>query len=433
MLAKVELRNFKLHAHTSIEATPITIFIGPNNSGKSSIFQALLSLRQAAAKSSPELLHPIVRQQSSEGQPFLFSEQEIINVGEFGDIVRRGENEIRIGVEGALPEKTISDRSISIKVKFDLEIRKNRLAQHGGRVSCQSGKIEWYWTELAGQTPPNIRFPMEGPVLDFLAEPHFALIRNIAITGKPVVAEKQRDTKTLADMLGNSVVHFLNTLHPISPLRGFEEWSYPLPEAPAGNLDRLALADRAVALASIMAYDRSMEQRLSDWLEELLQIRIEFRLVPGRRVAVRCFSSNARESDTLFANEGTGANQIPFILVPIGLTPPGESILLSEPEAHLHPKAQASLVSLILRIAEKERRQFFVETHSEHVLHSFLLAIAKGQLSRADLSIFYFENQNGTAKVRRLEVDERGRVDGGLPGFFEHSLAELSELLDSLK
>ena len=195
----------------------------------------------------------------------------------------------------------------------------------------------------------------------------------------------------------------------------------------------MVLSDRAVALASIMAYDRSMEQRLSDWLEELLQIRIEFRLVPGRRVAVRCFPSTSRGTETLFANEGTGANQIPFILVPVGLTPPGESILLSEPEAHLHPKAQASLVSLILRIAEKEGRQFFVETHSEHILHSFLLAVAKGQLARADLGIYYFENRNGTAQVRRLEVDDRGRVDGGLPGFFEHSLTELSELLDSLK
>jgi len=426
MLEKVELRNFKLHAHTSIDAAPITIFIGPNNSGKSSIFQALLSLRQAAAKSSSGLLDPIVRQQSSEGQPFLFSDQEIINVGEFGDIVRQGQSQIRIGLEGALPERILSDRPVSVKLKFSLEVRKNLLIQHGGRINSQLGDFEWSWTGLDSQKSPRTEFLIEGSRVYFEAKPHFALIGNVAIAAESAVAERQ-------DLLGNAVVHFLNSLHPISPLRGFEEWSYPLSERPARNLDRLALADRAVALTSIMAYDRSMEQRLSDWLEELLQIRIEFRLVPGKRVAVRCFPSNSRGSDTLFANEGTGANQIPFILVPIGLTPPGESILLSEPEAHLHPKAQASLVSLILRIAEKERRQFFVETHSEHVLHSFLLAIAKGQLSRADLSIFYFENQNGAAQVRRLEVDDRGCVDGGLPGFFEHSLAELSELLDSLK
>jgi len=426
MLEKVELRNFKLHAHTSIEAAPITIFIGPNNSGKSSIFQALLSLRQAAAKSSSGLLDPIVRQQSSEGQPFLFLEQEIINVGMFGDIVRQGQSQIRIGLEGALPERILSDRPVSVKLKFSLEVRKNLLIQHGGRISSQLGDFEWSWTGLDSQKSPRTEFLIEGSRVYFEAKPHFALIENVAIAVESAVAERQ-------DLLGNAVVHFLNSLHPISPLRGFEEWSYPLSERPARNLDRLALADRAVALTSIMAYDRSMEQRLSDWLEELLQIRIEFRLVPGKRVAVRCFPSNSRGSDTLFANEGTGANQIPFILVPIGLTPPGESILLSEPEAHLHPKAQASLVSLILRIAEKERRQFFVETHSEHILHSFLLAVAKGQLARADLGIFYFENQNGTAQVRRLEVDDRGRVDGGLPGFFEHSLAELSELLDSLK
>ncbi|MCH7977851.1 MAG: AAA family ATPase, partial [Acidobacteria bacterium] len=49
MITSVSLKNFKLHASTKIEAAPITVFIGPNNSGKSSIFQALLSLRQAAS------------------------------------------------------------------------------------------------------------------------------------------------------------------------------------------------------------------------------------------------------------------------------------------------------------------------------------------------------------------------------------------------
>jgi AAA15 family ATPase/GTPase len=41
MLESVALRNFELHADTVPKLKPITLLIGPNNSGKSSLFQAL--------------------------------------------------------------------------------------------------------------------------------------------------------------------------------------------------------------------------------------------------------------------------------------------------------------------------------------------------------------------------------------------------------
>lgn len=47
MLTRILLQNFKGHLETPIEAAPFTIFIGPNNSGKSGVFHALLALRQA--------------------------------------------------------------------------------------------------------------------------------------------------------------------------------------------------------------------------------------------------------------------------------------------------------------------------------------------------------------------------------------------------
>jgi AAA15 family ATPase/GTPase len=46
MLEKIKLQNFKLHKDTTLEIKPITLFIGQNNSGKSSIFQALQLIKQ---------------------------------------------------------------------------------------------------------------------------------------------------------------------------------------------------------------------------------------------------------------------------------------------------------------------------------------------------------------------------------------------------
>jgi predicted ATPase len=107
--------------------------------------------------------------------------------------------------------------------------------------------------------------------------------------------------------------------------------------------------------------------------------------------------------------------------------------MIGEPEAHLHPRAQSELARLFIRIASTERKQLLIETHSEHILNSLLHAVAKGDLSKEALAIYYFESQGGKAEVRRLVVDQNGRVEGGLPGFFDQSLTELTEYLETLK
>jgi hypothetical protein len=164
-----------------------------------------------------------------------------------------------------------------------------------------------------------------------------------------------------------------------------------------------------------------------------LGIRIETKLLPGKRVTIHSSPSGSTVDGSLFSNEGTGANQLPFILVPIGLTPPGETILLSEPEVHLHPRAQVHLTRLLVTLAKKENRQFFIETHSEHVLHGLLNAVATGALKQSDIAIYYFENKAGKAVCTRLRINETGAVEGGLPGFFDQSLGELAEYLEALK
>jgi energy-coupling factor transporter ATP-binding protein EcfA2 len=82
VLKSIRLKNFKLREDTSIEAAPITVFIGPNNSGKSSIFQALLALRQGASRGSDVLVEPANRQATSPDQPYLFPGDGIIDLGE---------------------------------------------------------------------------------------------------------------------------------------------------------------------------------------------------------------------------------------------------------------------------------------------------------------------------------------------------------------
>ncbi len=433
MITQLSLKNFKLHGSTTIEAAPITIFIGPNNSGKSSIFQALLIMREAASAGRVELCVPVRRQETTQNQPYLFAQEQLIDVGEFKDIVRRGQKEMQIGLAGTLnPETQVSKYGDQIDVQFEVYIRNNRPTHHSGHLASPYGRFSWEWAE--GIPTQRQTIAVEGVTFHFQSIGDLRLVVGSRLSFPPGFSPQ--NTSGFAELhafMGTATTLLLESVHPIFPLRGFEEWGYPLLDAPATNLERLALNDRMMALASILAYDPDLLDKLSLWLEDLLGVGIKTKLLPGKRVTIQATHLARNSMDSSFTNEGTGANQLPFILVPIGLTPTKHSVWLCEPEAHLHPKAQSGLVSLLLKIATKEERQFFIETHSEHILHSFLHAVAKGELGKSEIAIYYFENVKGTAEVRRLEVDDKGRIEGGLPGFFEHSLTELSEYLDVLK
>lgn len=453
MLTRVSLKNFKLHADTTIEAAPITVFIGPNNSGKSSIFQALLALRQAATRNSEEFCRTFNRQHFEVEATYFFPADAIIDIGGFDDVKRHGESEVTIKLEGSLPCSKRYGIGDYLGVEFEVGIRKNRLAYHTGGFGEWLPSVErssafdppavlgfgkgirkplWKWVGPSSRQDYSV--DVNSATLGFRPIEWFSLLGRSGVTFRvQLPPEKEAETHELHAYLAEAPVRLLNLLHPVFPLRGFEEWGYPLPGASPENLDRLMLADRATALAAKLKYERDLEERLSDWLEELLGTGIRAELVAGPRVVIRTKRVKEGASDSLFLNEGTGASQLPFILLPIGLTPPNETILLSEPEAHLHPKAQCDLTRLLLRIAKKENKQFFIETHSEHVLHVLLHAVAKGDLAKSDLAIYHFENIQGEAKVQRLQANEQGQVEGGLPGFFDQSLAELTEYLEALK
>src|SRR3990167_72016 len=143
MITRVSLKNFKLHADTTIEAAPITVFIGPNNSGKSSIFQALLSLRQAASMTWATLYHR---------ERHRLSERLILDIGEYEDIVRQGEKEIRISVEGNIPVPRTEVYGREVGISFDVWVRDNLLAYHRGNLTIplpSAGFVSWITHNLS--------------------------------------------------------------------------------------------------------------------------------------------------------------------------------------------------------------------------------------------------------------------------------------------
>ena len=89
MIEKIVVDGFKSLQNTSIEIKPLTVFIGLNSSGKSSILQLLEVLKQTAMQRSSNLVIT----------------GGLVNLGAINDVIskRKGRKEMEIEIKGNRP------------------------------------------------------------------------------------------------------------------------------------------------------------------------------------------------------------------------------------------------------------------------------------------------------------------------------------------
>ena len=126
-------------------------------------------------------------------------------------------------------------------------------------------------------------------------------------------------------------------------------------------------------------------------------------------------------------NVGFGYSYILSIVVTSLVAKAGSIVLIENPEAHLHPKAQSKITHLLTRLAERGV-QVMIETHSEHILNGFRLCALKDDytLSNTDLSIYFFDKDYTT---KPLKVLENGRIEDWPDGFFDQQERDLAEIM----
>ena len=80
---------------------------------------------------------------------------------------------------------------------------------------------------------------------------------------------------------------------------------------------------------------------------------------------------------------GTGVSVVLPILYACITSKEGDTLIIEEPEAHLHPQSQEAIADVLAAYASA-KRQIFVETHSELVVNRFRVLAASGHLSKVD-------------------------------------------------
>ena len=114
-----------------------------------------------------------------------------------------------------------------------------------------------------------------------------------------------------------------------------------------------------------------------------------------------------------------------------------KTILVEEPEVHLHPKLQGDIMDLLLFSAKENGNQLIVETHSENMLLRAQKCIRKGhtelnpnkakvKVKNEDLGINNVFRENNTSSIQKIKIDNQGEFrTHWRDGFFSERLDDL--------
>ena len=127
---------------------------------------------------------------------------------------------------------------------------------------------------------------------------------------------------------------------------------------------------------------------------------------------------------------GVGVSQVLPILVMCLLAKEDTTIIIEQPELHLHPKVQSLLADFFLSMALLGK-QCIIETHSEYFLNRlrFRAAAAKGDRISSLLKIYFAEKKEGSSNFREVEVNKYGAIMDWPEGFFDQSQSEAEQIL----
>ncbi len=413
MLHEITLKNFKLFDETGVAINPgrITVFIGPNGTGKSSVLQALGLIKQGVLAGSGyfKLDGPVV-------------------FADFYDLMHHGPLTAHPSIEvtgpvGMHPPFMPAGGVFSYGFSFDSRgLIDQRFSMTADGNLVLSGEVTRDQGVMPALPDP---FPTSG---DFAVTMHTMMNFDRPLALNMILgqldAARTREMQLKAEQWAESIPRCLRSVYVVPALRGFERPAYLQLENPVDEPDLAmlgSLEQRAQGAVTLLIHDRSVEDKVAGWLARVTGRIASRKGAAQLHVVLETFSADGgdRTKRVKLVHDGFGSNQLVYVFTQMAAAGNSTTICIDEPEIHLHPAAQAHLTEVLVDIAHAEDQQLILTTHSEHILMGLLTAVAKGTLAAEDLKVYYFTREGDAARVERLEVTENGQIKGGLKGFFE--------------
>ncbi|KNZ68660.1 hypothetical protein Tfer_2751 [Thermincola ferriacetica] len=452
------LKNIKGFIDTGkLEIKPITIMIGENSSGKSSIVRFPLVLRQTFldASMAPLLLYG-----------------KSIDYGNFEDVVfghdkkQPIEFEISIDVrdllmivppfyEEKIKNYLCGELIINVTISYSGKaLRVDKFCIYSSdseRPVLSVENIEE--NEQIKITFKDRRYKYEISKKEFGFEKFIPDFRSIRVIGSKIKSKNKKESLdflyALFTALNFYFNSFANKIFYIGPFRKTPERFYRYIENAVNYVGRDG-EFASVILGQNLRTNQTLIEDVSNWLEKNLDFTLEVEDLKGDlfRIMIKDKKTNAKNN---IIDVGHGLSQLLPIVVQTFMKTPNENYslfynrmplynlhIIEQPELHLHPAGQASLADLFVGAVNRKAKSkdyFLIETHSEHMLLRLRRYVVEERISPKNIAIYYSEknSKHGSLDIRRLEISEEGKIKGWPEGFFSQDYIETIAMQDALR
>ena len=440
MLNRLKIENFKAWRHADLQFGKVTGLFGTNSAGKSSILQLLLLLKQTANATDRGLVLDL-------GGP-----ADVVSLGTFKDVVHQHDEQNHMSW---LLEWTLSENLV---IHDPMQPRGNPLFEADLlETQCEVGlRQARLWARELAYRFDGVEFKLQPkPGLETKFElstdsQHFSFIRT---QGRPwplprpvkthLFPNEARTFFQNASFLGDFELQYeilMDSIYYLGPLREYPRREYHWSGSAAADVgERGEWTINAILAATRDGEMRSLgyrkrrkpfQEMIAYWLSKLGLIH-EFRLeeiAEGSNLYQAMVKTASPGVTTTLTDVGFGVSQVLPAVVLLYHVPEGSTVLMEQPEIHLHPAVQSGLADVMLNVAKARNVQVIVESHSEHLMRRLQRRVAEEKATSEDVKLYFVSTDRGVAHVSDLDLNEWGEIKNWPENFFGDEMGEIAAI-----
>lgn len=416
--------NFKsIEEVVDVDVSNLTVLAGVNSSGKSSLIQALLLLKQTLTTSMSEKLN-------IDG-PYVYADSllDLVHNKRNGDmkfVLKLSKDEFSPVDAEELP--------IDGDLK-DIEISATFRVRSDSCVLSEFTYIQFFKT--ASPLEFNLLYRPKKKVFDLkyngktnkdlhLDDYSFANFFPI-FASKDGVNYNFQDIKAARSYL----VNYLEKVVYIAPLRVAPvlartyqtdvEKGYILPD---GENTRFILDEISNDSAKIGLVKR--------WLCDEFHLAKDINVVKesGKRYRVVVTTNEDLKVDLV--HMGFGLSQILPIITQGCISPRNSLMIVEDPEVHMHPSIQASMADFFIFLCNERKVAVMTETHSDHFITRLRRRIAEKAVDFDKVHLIFVISESGESIYKTITLSDTGRMTGSMPpGFMDTRDQDFKAILEA--
>jgi predicted ATPase len=401
----------------------LTLLAGANSSGKSSIMQPPLLLKQtleATYDPGPLLL-------TGPNVKFTDNQQVLARqaVGVASDF-------FTVGIGAGWRDRILLQFAQANQPDFDLT---HMTVLETGQYIALSPTMNS--VEIAAQAPTLIK-ELSASVIEGINDLlEWKVVRERCFLQAQLATEIIGFRRVLAFPNIDRITNCLRSIIHVPGLRGNPERTYKttaVGEEFPGTFDNY--------VASVIAHwqtqrDLRLEQLSRDLAEVGLTTSVEAAQLDSTQVEIRVArvarKKGGKRADMVsIADVGFGVSQTLPVLVALLVARPGQLVYIEQPELHLHPRAQAALAPILARAAARGVK-VVAETHSALLLRAVQTLVARGELAPDLVKLHWFQRgDNGATTITSADLDENGAFGQWPADFDDVILRAEADYLDAV-